>query len=76
MAELALSRAQHPEIKILANAIKETQTQEIQQMRTWYQQWYGTNVPAYFGNWRNRNTLEGVDLVGMGWAWEDGMGWA
>jgi uncharacterized protein (DUF305 family) len=75
MAELALSRAQHPEIKTLANAIKETQTQEIQQMQTWYQQWYGTNVPAYFGNWRNRNTLgRGLGRYGMGMGGRYGMG--
>lgn len=48
MAELALSRAQHPEIKTLAAALKETQTQAIQQMRTWYQQWYGTRIITGF----------------------------
>lgn len=36
MADLALTRAKHPEIKQLAATIKATQTQEIQQMRTWY----------------------------------------
>jgi uncharacterized protein (DUF305 family) len=47
MADLALTRATHPELKKLAAAIKATQTQEIGQMRTWYQQWYGTAVPAW-----------------------------
>jgi uncharacterized protein (DUF305 family) len=47
MADLALSRAQHPELKALANAIKTTQTQEIQQMQAWYKQWYGAEVPAW-----------------------------
>ena len=46
MADLALSRAQHPELKALAKAIKTTQTQEIQQMQAWYKQWYGADVPA------------------------------
>jgi uncharacterized protein (DUF305 family) len=45
MADLALSRTQRPEIKKLAESIKETQTQEIQQMRSLYQKWYGTQVP-------------------------------
>jgi uncharacterized protein (DUF305 family) len=45
MADLALSRAKHPEIKQLAATIKATQTQEIQQMRTWYKQWYNAEVP-------------------------------
>lgn len=47
MADLALTRAQHPEIKQLAQAIKTTQTQEIEQMRTWYKQWYGSPVPTW-----------------------------
>jgi uncharacterized protein (DUF305 family) len=47
MAALALSRAQHPELKALANAIKTTQTQELQQMQAWYKQWYGAEVPAW-----------------------------
>ncbi len=47
MADLALDRAQHPELKRLAESIKTTQTQEIQQMQTWYKQWYGTDVPAW-----------------------------
>ena len=46
MANLALQKAQHPEVQTLAAAIKQAQTTEITQMRTWYQQWYGTDVPA------------------------------
>lgn len=46
MAELALVRATHPELKKLAETIKRDQTREIQQMRTWYQQWYRTSVPT------------------------------
>ncbi|NJM76749.1 MAG: DUF305 domain-containing protein [Acaryochloridaceae cyanobacterium RU_4_10] len=46
MADLALIRAKRPEIKKLAEAIKADQTREIQQMRTWYKQWYGKEVPA------------------------------
>jgi uncharacterized protein (DUF305 family) len=58
MADLALSRAKHPELKKLAAAIKTSQTQEIQEMRTWYKQWYGTDVPTEqpgMGMGRNRN---------------------
>jgi uncharacterized protein (DUF305 family) len=46
MADLALTRAKHPEIKQLAQAIKKDQVGEIQQMRTWYKAWYGKEVPA------------------------------
>lgn len=45
MAELALTRAQHPEIKQLAETIIRDQNREIEQMQNWYQAWYGTDVP-------------------------------
>jgi uncharacterized protein (DUF305 family) len=47
MADLALERAQRPELKKLATAIKTAQTQEINQMRDWYQQWYGTKAENF-----------------------------
>ncbi|MCM0590252.1 MAG: DUF305 domain-containing protein [Gloeotrichia echinulata IR180] len=47
MADLALQKAKHPEIKKLAAAIKTDQTKEIEQMKAWYQQWYGAEVPAH-----------------------------
>lgn len=46
MAKLAQQKAQHAEVRTLAAAIAKTQTQEIAQLRTWYRQWYGTEVPA------------------------------
>jgi uncharacterized protein (DUF305 family) len=46
MADLALSRAHHSEIKKLAAAIKKDQNREIQQMKTWYKAWYGKEVPV------------------------------
>jgi uncharacterized protein (DUF305 family) len=46
MADIALSRAQRPEIKKLAAAIKNDQNREIQQMKAWYKAWYGKEVPA------------------------------
>jgi uncharacterized protein (DUF305 family) len=60
MADLALTRAQRPEIKALAKSIKASQTEENAQMRAWYQQWFGQNVP----NWK----------PGAGWGWQGGMG--
>jgi uncharacterized protein (DUF305 family) len=46
MADLALQKAKHPEIQKLAAAIKIDQTKEIEQMKAWYKQWYGTEVPG------------------------------
>jgi uncharacterized protein (DUF305 family) len=47
MADLALQRSQRSEIRTLAQSIKDTQSHEIEQMRTWYRQWYGTDVPDW-----------------------------
>lgn len=49
MANLALTKATHPELKQLAEAIKTSQSKEIQEMKAWYKQWYGTEVPATSG---------------------------
>ena len=46
MANLALSKAKHPELKKLAQDIKTGQTQEIQEMKAWYKKWYYTDVPT------------------------------
>jgi uncharacterized protein (DUF305 family) len=46
MADLALQKAKNPELKKLAAAIKTDQTKEIQQMKAWYKQWYGTEFTA------------------------------
>lgn len=45
MANLALAKATHPEIKTLAGAIVKAQTDENQQMKSWYQDWFGRSVP-------------------------------
>ena len=64
MAALALTRAQHPELKKLAEAIKTTQTQEIQQMQAWYKQWYGTSVPTWSGGMGMMHRNRGAVLSG------------
>ena len=46
MADLALNRARRPEIRALATRIKVSQASENDQMRRWYRQWYGQEVPA------------------------------
>ena len=45
MAKLALTKAQHSEIKQLSQSIIESQSREIDQMKDWYQEWYGREVP-------------------------------
>lgn len=63
MADLALSRAKRPEIKALARSIKDSQTQENAQMRTWYRQWFGGPVPAWGGAMGHGG---GMGMMGMG----------
>jgi uncharacterized protein (DUF305 family) len=45
MAKLALTKAEHAEVKTLAQEIIKTQSAEITQMEPWYRAWYGTDVP-------------------------------
>ena len=49
MAELALGRSERPEILSLAQGIIEAQTTENDQMRGWYQSWFGAAPPEYSG---------------------------
>lgn len=45
MANLALEKGTRPEIKALAQAILVDQAKENQEMRGWYKDWFGVNVP-------------------------------
>ena len=71
MADLAFSRAQRPEVKKIADAIKKDQTREIQEMRTWYKQWYGKEVPSHSMNdmgmmGDHHNQGQGTVMMGLG----------
>jgi uncharacterized protein (DUF305 family) len=77
MADLAVTRAKRPEVKRLALAIKQDQAREIQEMRTWYKQWYSKEVPApsmtgmgmgqgMMGNPQNQGQGAGSGMMGMG----------
>ncbi|MCP9800108.1 DUF305 domain-containing protein [Synechococcus sp. RedBA-s] len=67
MADLALTRAKRPEIKALARSIKDSQTQENAQMRAWYRQWFGGDVPSW-------TTGGAMGMGGMGMGMGGGMG--
>ena len=49
MAELALEKSDKGQILELAENIKREQSREIDEMRSWYRSWYGTDVPEYGG---------------------------
>lgn len=61
MSNIALTKAEHPEIKQLARNISTSQSKEIVEMRQWYKEWYGTDVPPnsnMMGNVTDLNRLE------------------
>lgn len=61
MAKIAQERAEHPEIKEMADAIIAGQDEEIIQMKNWRQAWYGSSdTPAM----SEMPSLE--DMPGMG----------
>lgn len=50
MAKLALQKTKHDEVRTLANNIISSQTAEINTMKQWYKDWYGTDVPTVTTN--------------------------
>ncbi len=46
MAKLALTHAEHQEIKTLSNDIIKAQSEEIGRMKQWYKTWFGNEVPS------------------------------
>jgi uncharacterized protein (DUF305 family) len=50
MANLAAQRAEHAEIKSLAQDIAKAQSSEITEMRQWYKDWFGREVPDTFAS--------------------------
>lgn len=44
MAEIALEKSQRPEIRTLAQDIVRTQSAEIEQMKKWHKEWFGSEI--------------------------------
>jgi uncharacterized protein (DUF305 family) len=44
MASHAQWNTQHPQLRELEEAMVRVQSQEIEQMAQWYQQWYGSSA--------------------------------
>ncbi len=66
MADLALTKAEHPELKQLAQNIKRDQTKEIGQMREWYSSWYGSDAPEFSGGMMRGGMGRGTMMGMMG----------
>jgi uncharacterized protein (DUF305 family) len=59
MAQLALEKAKRPETKTLANGIIAAQQKEITDMKAWYKQWFGTDVPVVGQHTMNGHMMGG-----------------
>jgi uncharacterized protein (DUF305 family) len=64
MAKLALDKSKKSEIKKLANDIITSQTAEIDTMKKWYKEWFGTDVPAKPMMMDNKG--KGMGMMGNG----------
>lgn len=60
MAQMAVKQAKSPEVKKLAESIIKDQNREIQQMRTWYKQWYGAELPTTGMNMQHHGMGKGM----------------
>lgn len=63
MAQLALTEAEHSELKKLSNNIIKSQSEEIDQMKKWYQEWSGkevNNMSSMMGHGMNMMTHGGM----------------
>lgn len=65
MAKLAQTKAQKSEVKQLADNIIISQGKEIDQMKTWYKNWFGKNVPAS-NQVMNQHGMMGGNSMHMG----------
>ncbi len=75
MAELALQRSRRPEVRGLAERIRTSQSRENAQMRLWYRQWYGTDVPSWSQAGRGPGLGMGASMgMGMGMGMGNGIG--
>lgn len=64
MADLALTRAEHPELKQLAEQIKRNQTAENGQMRGWYRAWFDSDVPTGYSGMMGGGMMGGGMMGG------------
>ena len=65
MAEVALQKAEHSQIKILANDIIKAQSEEIEKMQEWYKSWFGNEAPVIGSSIRQgMNTMMRGGMMG------------
>jgi uncharacterized protein (DUF305 family) len=66
MAKLAEGKAKHSEIKTLSQNIIDSQSKEIDQMRSWYMNWFDKEVPTGTQTMNQHGMMGGSDMhMGM-----------
>jgi len=65
MAKIAQERAEHPEIKQLAQGIITAQQGEIDQMTAWSQEWFGTATPVADQTMSNQSMGMDMDMSAL-----------
>lgn len=66
MARLAQTKAKRQEVKQLAENIISSQGKEIDQMKSWYKEWYGQEVPTGNEVMTQHGMMEGNQNLHMG----------
>jgi uncharacterized protein (DUF305 family) len=64
MARIALERSERPEIRQMADAIITSQEGEIEQMRAWMLEWYGTDELPSMSEMPSMHPMEGHGSAG------------
>jgi uncharacterized protein (DUF305 family) len=64
MAKIAQERGEHPEITAMAEAIIRGQTPEIEQMKAWRQEWYGSSETPPMSAMPMLEAMEGMGGMG------------
>jgi len=65
MADDALAKAKHAEIKTFAQKVKRDQTREIDQMKQYRQQWFGSNATPPMDHSQMKSMAAGPDFDSM-----------
>lgn len=66
MSQLALTKAERSEVKQLAESIIASQSKEIEQMRAWYKEWFGRELPTGEQVMQRHGMMSGSDMhMGM-----------
>jgi uncharacterized protein (DUF305 family) len=64
MAKIAQERSQRPEVQAMAKAIIDSQAKEIDQMKAWKEQWYGSSETPPMSAMPMMEAMEGMGGAG------------